>query len=344
MNQGKRFRVNCRNEDEQEFLLGIRNECRKANVSPDDVKHGWIKNKKSSLFFKNPQFKDEVTKELDLLRKEIVDWVKFEAPKRVIKKREQKGEHLLLIDPADVHIGKLCSAFETGREYNSQIAVKRVVEGVIGILDNAKGWSKDRICLIIGNDILHIDTPRRTTTSGTPQDTDGMWYENFMLGVRLYQDLINMCLEIAPVDVIYNPSNHDYTNGFFLAQLLEAYFKSNENVTFDCSIAHRKYFRYHNNLIGTTHGDGAKVGDLGMLMAHEAAKDWAKTKHRYWYMHHVHHKMGKDLIGCTVEALRSPSEADSWHSRNGYVGAPKAIEGYIHNKEHGQICRLSHLF
>ena len=61
-------------------------------------------------------------------------------------------------------------------------------------------------------------------------------------------------------------------------------------------------------------------------------------------MHHVHHKMGKDLIGCTIEALRSPSGTDSWHDRNGYVGSPKAIEGYIHNKEHGQLARLSHLF
>jgi hypothetical protein len=45
-----------------------------------------------------------------------------------------------------------------------------------------------------------------------------------------------------------------------------------------------------------------------------------------------------------VETLRSPSGADSWHHRNGYQHAPKAIEGFIHHPEHGQVARLTHLF
>ena len=52
----------------------------------------------------------------------------------------------------------------------------------------------------------------------------------------------------------------------------------------------RKYFKYHNNLIGTTHGDGAKENDLPLLMAHEAKEDWAVVNHRYFYTHHIHHK------------------------------------------------------
>jgi hypothetical protein len=34
---------------------------------------------------------------------------------------------------------------------------------------------EQKILFIGGNDILHVDTPKRTTTSGTSQDTDGMW-------------------------------------------------------------------------------------------------------------------------------------------------------------------------
>jgi len=109
--------------------------------------------------------------------------------------------------------------------------------------------------LIIGNDILHIDTPRRTTTSGTPQDTDGMWYENFLNAKKLYVDVIESLLTVSDVHVTYNPSNHDYTNGFFLADVISSWFRKCENVTFDVSIKHRKYFSYGQNLIGTTHGD-----------------------------------------------------------------------------------------
>ena len=251
---------------------------------------------------------------------------------------------LLVIDPADVHIGKLARSFETGEEYNSQIAVQRVKDGVQGLLDKTAGFNIDKILFIAGNDIMHVDTPKRTTTSGTPQDTDGMWYDNFLLAKRLYVDVVDQLMQVADVHFMFNPSNHDYQSGFFLADSISSWFKKCENVSFDVSIAHRKYYKYHNNLIGTTHGDGAKPQDLPLLMAQEAKKEWSEAKNRYVYIHHIHHKMSKDFIGVTVETLRSPSGTDSWHHRNGYQHSPKAVEGFVHSKDHGQIARITHLF
>jgi hypothetical protein len=150
-------------------------------------------------------------------------------------------------------------------------------------------------------------------------------------------------LTVADVHFTFNPSNHDYQSGFFLAQVIEAHFRNCNNITFDCSIAHRKYFTFGSNLIGTTHGDGAKFQDLPLLMAQES-KDWSSTKHRYIYTHHVHHKNSKDFVGVTVESLRSPSGTDSWHHRNGYEHSPKAVEGFLHHKDFGQIARFTHLF
>jgi hypothetical protein len=170
-----------------------------------------------------------------------------------------------------------------------------------------------------------------------------MWYDNFLIAKQLYVDIIEIMMSVADVHVVFNPSNHDYTNGFFLAQVIETHFKNCANVTFDCSISHRKYFTYGNNIIGTTHGDGAKQQDLPMLMAHESP-DWNSCKHRYFYIHHYHHKISKDYMSVCVEALRSPSGTDSWHHRNGYQHIPKAVEGFIHDFEHGQISRLTHLF
>ena len=110
-----------------------------------------------------------------------------------------------------------------------------------------------------------------------------------------------------------------------------------------CDMSHRKYTTYGNNLIGTTHGDGAKVANLPLLMAHEA-KEWSNCKHKYIYTHHIHHKASKDYMGVCVESLRSPSSTDSWHHKNGFQHAPKAIEGYLHHKLHGQVARLTNLF
>ena len=78
-------------------------------------------------------------------------------------------------------------------------------------------------------------------------------------------------------------------------------------------------------------------------MAHESP-DWGKCKHRYIYTHHLHHKTAKDFMSVCVEGMRSPSGTDGWHHRNGYQHAPKAVEGFIHHRDFGQIARLNHLF
>lgn len=275
----------------------------------------------------------------------LLDLEKLPNKPTTVFRQRPIGEEsfLLIVDPADIHIGKLAQSFETGEDYNNQIAVQRVKEGVEGILEKTKGFTIDKILFVGGNDILHIDTPKRTTTSGTPQDTDGMWHSNFLIAKELYIDILKRLLEVADVHFVYNPSNHDFTHGFFLADVIKTYFKDCKSITFDCDLNHRKYFTYYNNLIGTSHGDGAKTQDLPLLMAQES-KDWSNTKHRYVYTHHVHHKNSKDYIGVTVESLRSPSSSDGWHSRNGYQHAPKAIEGFLHSKEHGQIARITHIF
>jgi hypothetical protein len=335
------------NKTEFELIQEFRkfeDECKAQGLNPESVKHGWFKTKETSLFVKNPNFKSEENQQVNKLQEDLINNLKNYSPSfEKIKREKTKDGHLLIIDPADVHIGKLASSFECGEEYNQQIAVKRVKEGVNGILTNAKGWNIDKIVFIGGNDILHTDTPRRTTTSGTPQDTDGMWFDNFRTAIRLYCDVLETLLTVADVHFTFNPSNHDYQSGFFLAQVIEAHFRNCKNITFDCSIAHRKYFTFGSNLIGTTHGDGAKFQDLPLLMAQES-KDWSSTKHRYIYTHHVHHKNSKDFVGVTVESLRSPSGTDSWHHRNGYEHSPKAVEGFLHHKDFGQIARFTHLF
>lgn len=266
-------------------------------------------------------------------------------PKTILRtdRPTDKEEYLLVVDPADIHITKLADSYETGEEYNCQIAVKRVREGVEGIIDKVKGFTVDKILFIGGNDILHVDTPKNTTTIGTPQDSDSMWFRGFLMAKQLYIEIIDRLLEVADVHFVYNPSNHDYQSGFFLADVIQTYYKDVKNITFDCDLQHRKYFTYGKNLIGSTHGDGAKTADLPLLMAHES-KDWSSCKHKYIYTHHVHHKSSKDYMGVNVESLRSPSGTDGWHSRNGFTHAPKAIEGFLHSKEHGQIARISHIF
>jgi hypothetical protein len=332
--------------DEETLLLKYRErkslmeeEAINAGIDPLQVKHFWYKSEFFSIFAKPNQ------KSIYDLRNELVDSMRKYSPKypKIVYKKN-KDAHLLVIDPADIHIGKLASDTETGEVYNVDIALFRIMEGVRGILDYVKGFKIDQILYIGGNDILHTDNTRRTTTSGTPQDTDGMWYDNFIAAKAINVKVLELLATIAPVHYMHNPSNHDFMTGFFLSDVLQTWFRNHKSITFDCSMAHRKAFIYHKNLIGSTHGDGAKAQDLPLLLAQEYPKEWAETKYRYVYTHHVHHKSSKDYIGVTVESSRSASGTDAWHHRNGYQHAKKAIEAYLHDKECGQIARFTYNF
>lgn len=321
----------------------LKEECEKHGIPFHSVKHYWHKSKKFSIMARGGDPDPEA------LKNDIVDLIKGYAPKYPkFTYQKQNENNLLIINPADIHIGKYASSAEHGDAYNCKIAKNRVIEGIDGILNHAKGFDIKRILFCIGNDVLHTDGHNKTT-SGTPQSVDGEWHEHFVIALEMYVEAVEMLMQIAPVDCIHSMSNHDYYSGFHLAHALKSWFRNSKNVSVDASPSHRKYYKFGKNLIGVSHGDGAKMNDLPLLMANES-KMWDETWHRYWFLHHVHHKMkykwmdAKDYPGITIEYMRSPSGTDSWHHRNGYQGSPKAVEGFIINENNGQIARLNYIF
>jgi hypothetical protein len=340
LNGAQRYRLS---DDEEKLLLNYREqkrlitlECAQAGIDEKDVRHYWYKSKVFSMFVK-PN-----AKSLEDLKTQLIANMDKHSPKYPkITYKKHKEAFCLVIDPADVHIGKLSSEYETGEKYNTKIAIQRVKDSLDDILSYTQNCNIDQIVLLLGNDILHTDNTKRTTTSGTPQDTDGMWYDNFLAAQELYVYLIERLMQIAPIHCLHSPSNHDFMTGWYLAKTTEAWFRTAKQITFDVSMRHRKAYVYHENLIGATHGDGAKQNDLPILMAHEFKKEWAITKHHYIYTHHIHHKIAKDYIGVTVESSRSVSGADSWHKKYGFSGGVQAMEAYLHHKVKGQIARYT---
>lgn len=324
-------------------LHELQKECQKAGIPIEDVSHYWYKSEHFSIFAKNKvktyeQVKDGLIEQLD----------QYSPDYPTIERNIGKDGHLLVIDPSDIHVGKLSVASETGEEYNIEKSIQRTLSGIRKLLDHSSGYEIDQILFIIGNDALHVDNPKNTTTSGTLQDTDSMWHVAFNAAKDMYVKSIELLMQIADVHVLYCPSNHDFTQGFFLADTLNSWFRKSENVSFDSSIRHRKYYKYHTNMIEADHGDGCKIDDTPMLMATEQAEMWSDCKFRYSYKHHIHHKkkipvMGHDKVGVNIEFLRSPSPADGWHDRNGFKNMP-AIEGFIHSKDRGRIAQFTHYY
>ena len=342
-------------KDKQELLLEIQNKgvldsCNGLEVDPTTVKHLWKKTKQESIFVKNPLYKEQLEKDFELLKNDLLKEIKKYSPSYPKIKREKTKEgHLLVVDIADLHINKYATAELTGAEYNSKIAVERALEGTRGLLQKSIGFNIDKILFVIGNDVLNTDNLTKGTTKNTPQDTDVSWFEAFKIAKECYVKCIELCLGVADVDVVHCPSNHDQMSGCFLAETLATHFRLSENITFNTSPAYRKYYQYYNNLIELEHGDKGKVANLPLVIAQSVPKMWAETKFRYGYLHHVHHsdktqyQSSKDYIGINITYLRSPSSADIWHAENSYLNMV-AVEGFIHSKDNGRVSHLTHYF
>ena len=102
-NNSARFRLK---QDEIEILMqyrGIKNATDEAGVDDKDVKHGWLKTKQASLFFKNPNFKVEELNAIQQIKDECIKEVKLYAPKyHAIETIKSEDTHLLVIDIADL--------------------------------------------------------------------------------------------------------------------------------------------------------------------------------------------------------------------------------------------------
>jgi hypothetical protein len=299
----------------------------------------WFRRKKAGSF------------DIDKARESVIQAMQAHAPVyRSFKRQPIADGHLLVLDPADSHFGKLAHYYSTGDTYTLDVAKERIVTGFEGLLNKAQGFPVDRFLLVLGNDMLHVDNSANTTTGNTRQDVSSMWHEAFRTAKQTFIQVIEGLAVLGDVDVVFNPSNHDYVSGWMLFDSIQSWFHKSKNISFDGSLLHRKYYQYYQSQIGTTHGNGVKPQELIYHMANEAKEMWAATKYRYWYYHHIHHmdklkyKSGKDFVGGTVQSVRSISGTDRWHMDAGYTGVPKALEAFVHSKQHGQVAQLTHVF
>lgn len=338
------------------------------------IRHGWLEvkdeeGKKTGNLFVGFG-KGEETRFVDLVKESLEDYQPLDrtlfAPRI---NGGARGDRLLVVDLADVHFGKLCIENETNYQYNVEIARHRVIEGTRSLLSEIEGIH--RILFVMGNDILHTDNGKNTT-SGTPQDTDGTWFTAWRAALQASIDAIGECAGVADVDLLHCMSNHDWRSGWALSQSIAASVRNHEGVRatpYNLSERHRKFYGFGQNGLMMTHGDGAKEASLTSLFLREARQLTSVCQHLYAYLHHFHHKKRarhgidvfeseKDHTAFTqintgaarveggdmmAEYVRSPSAPDGWHDRNGYVNR-QAVEAFVHCPHDGQKTRLTEWF
>lgn len=263
---------------------------------------------------------------------------------------ERKG-YLFEFAPFDLHVGKLAWDQETFTNYDGDIAEQLLDQAFDALLTGALNYSSnslERILIVIGNDVSHIDTKRAQTTAGTQMDVDTRWIKIFRKIVRMHRRVVDKALIFAPVDIVVVPGNHDEQTAFTIGEVLTAAYESNPRVTINNDPKLRKYYQYGVNLLGFTHGDKEKVLDLPLIMAREKPEAWANSSEREWHIGHKHIKeqwtwKTQDIHsekGVRVRRLPSLSAHDAWHVANGYMDR-RACEGFVFHRDSGHVATLS---
>lgn len=268
--------------------------------------------------------------------------------KRVAKVNypKYKDACLLEVDLFDAHIGQLVWGLESGENYDLKIAKKTYLDAVASLISRVRPYNIERIVFPIGNDFFNVNGSSSATFMGTVQHEDQRWQKTFKAGCSILFESIDMLSKIAPVDIIVVVGNHDVEPAFYAGEVISAKYFNNPNITVDNGPARRKYYSYGKCLVGFTHGRDEKQSELPLIMANER-NDFSKAKFKEWHIGHTHHKKeykflsSEEFKGVTVRVLRALTATDAWHNQKGYIGAIRAAEGFVWNKNEGLICNLS---
>lgn len=257
----------------------------------------------------------------------------YSLPKVKITKDYLYGDKLLIIDISDLHLNLQASMFVTGNEYNCDIAEKLFFYVINDVLSRTVSYKFDKIIFTIGGDMLNSDNLNNTTTKGTPQDCDVHLFDAYERICDMTVKATDILKDIAPVDVIYIPSNHDLTSGFKLAKYIQAWFRNDQDVNVDYSPFPRKYVVFGKTLFVFAH-DG-NVKDLPRIISDEARQYWSQIETTEVFLQHLHsEQVLLEANNIRIQRLPTISAKGAWTVSKGF-GSKRQCKSFIFDKEDG---------
>lgn len=271
----------------------------------------------------------------DYVRQVLADYKRTE----VIATYAYAPDGLMLELPLmDLHLGKLAWRDETGQDFDLKIAAQLYRDTVTDLLGKVKalGLRIEKVVFPIGQDFFHVDSTQNTTTAGTALDYDTRWAKMYKKGVELLLWAIEMCRELAPVECMYVPGNHDELLSFCAAVSVECYYKGCDSVNVNTSASARKYVRYGNCLIGYSHGreEGKRIDGLMQI---EAPVDWGETLYREWHLGDLHHEAARESGGIIFRRVSTITAIDAWHATKGFVGSIRKAQAFVWDRDKGKV-------
>jgi len=246
---------------------------------------------------------------------------------------KQNGK-ILVFAPSDFHYGLLSEKFDTGNEYNLEIAEDIYYYILSDVIHRVKNKCFEKVLFVLGNDFMNFDNLNNTTAHNTPQDNCSSWFNVINKATQLIIDGVDALSAVAPVDIVYVPSNHDTHSMFGIMQTINAYYRNDNNVNVDCSPLPRKYYKFGSTLLALSHD--IKVKDALQIITSEAKDLWSGCEHIILLLAHLHQSMVYEKQGY-LEIMRLPCSSgfSRWSNDKGYIQLEKKSQSLIVDMEDG---------
>jgi len=267
-------------------------------------------------------------------------------------KDELQGLHKPIPKPADTvdklmncymigdhHLGMYAWSKQTGEDsYDTDIGVN-ILESAIDSLVARSPDSRHGLLVNLG-DFFHSNNIKSETGSGTPLDSDGRYGRTVRMGINLVKRLIVRLLQKHEVVTVLNVrGNHDPDAALWLNEALKMYFADDPRVTIPDNYDKFTHLEFGNSLIVTHHGDKINPQRIYESVTRKLAVEWGRSKYRFGWLGHLHHKEAKEIGGMMFEQWNVLAAPDAWHSGSGF-GSSRSMTCVVLSEEYGEDSRV----
>lgn len=276
---------------------------------------------------------------LDHFKEGLKDDLKGLA-KPIKKSKAQKHKDRMAVTiVGDHHLGMLAWSPETGGDpWDLQIAQDTLIKGVDKLVGSTGDCSVG-VLLNVG-DMIHANNLKGETGAGTPLDVDGRAGKTIRAAGNLFQIIVTRMLQqYDEVWLINARGNHDPDAALWLNEMLRMYYDKEKRVKVFDNFDKFIHFEWGNNFVVTHHGDKIRTRQLYEAITRDYPQEWGRTKYRFAWTGHIHHKQSEELGGLTWESWSVLPPPDSWHSGAGF-GSQRSISCVVLDKEYGEFSRF----
>ena len=291
----------------------------------------WVKSasdKERQLEIALEAFKAGLLDEIDGLHRPV------KAPEAT-KNEDRLSAYLI----GDHHLNALCWSPETGGDdWDTNIAQDVLIKAVDKLV-SAAGDAEVGALINLG-DFLHANSGDNKTGKGTPVDVDGRLGRVIRVVGNLFKVLITRMLEThKEVWLINVRGNHDPDASLWLNEMMRLYFHNEPRVKVFDNFSKWIHFEWGQTLVVMHHGDRVKTQALYEAVTRDYPEEWGRSKYRYLYHGHIHHRTVTEMGGLHLESFGVLCPPDAYHSASGY-GSARSMSCVILDKNYGEHSRF----